>query len=156
MRLSGALRTVAVWEAAKGALVLLAGFGLLSLVHHDLQRIAERMVMHAHLNPAARYPRIFLHLADRLTDARAWLLAAGAAAYAAARFVEAYGLWLGRWWAEWFAALSGAIYIPFELLELYRRGSWTSAGFLLVNAAIVALMVYAVFDRRRREALRRE
>ena len=155
MRLSGALRTVAVWEAAKGALVLLVGFGVLSLVHRDLQRFAEQLVAHAHLNPAARYPRIFLDLADRLTDARAWLLAAGAAAYAAARFIEAYGLWFGRWWAEWFAALSGAIYIPFELLELYRRASLVSAGFLLVNAAIVAVMVYAVFDRHRREARRR-
>jgi hypothetical protein len=38
MRLSSALRAFALLAAAKGALVLLAGFGLLSLVHHDNER----------------------------------------------------------------------------------------------------------------------
>jgi uncharacterized membrane protein (DUF2068 family) len=79
MHLSRALRTVAVIEAAKGALILLVGFGLLSLVHHDVQRFAEHLISHSHMNPAARYPRIFLDAASQLTDARLWLMAAGAA-----------------------------------------------------------------------------
>ncbi|MGH8672328.1 MAG: DUF2127 domain-containing protein [Burkholderiales bacterium] len=53
MRLYSALCTVALLDAAKGALVLLAGVGLLSLLHHDVQRFAERLIFHAHLNPAA-------------------------------------------------------------------------------------------------------
>jgi hypothetical protein len=56
MRFAGAIRTVALVEAAKGALVLVAGLGLLSLVHHDAQRLAEVLVTHSHLNPASRYP----------------------------------------------------------------------------------------------------
>ena len=145
MRLSRALRTVALLEAAKGALVLLVGFGLLSLVHHDIQRFAERLVIHAHLNPAARYPRIFIEVANHLTDARLLLIAAGAATYSLVRFVEAYGLWYARRWAEWFAALSGGIYIPFEIFELYERVSWLSLGALLLNSTIVAFMLYCVF-----------
>ena len=145
MRLSRALRTVALFEAAKGTLVLLVGFGLLSLVHHDIQRFAERLVIHAHLNPAARYPRIFIEVANHLTDARLLLIAAGAATYSLVRFVEAYGLWYARRWAEWFAALSGGIYIPFEIFELYERVSWLSLGALLLNSTIVAFMLYCVF-----------
>ena len=38
------LRTVAALEAAKGVLVLVAGLGLLSLVHRDAQRAAETVV----------------------------------------------------------------------------------------------------------------
>jgi hypothetical protein len=41
------LRTVALIEASKGTLVLLVGFGLLSLAHHDAQRIAEQWVAHS-------------------------------------------------------------------------------------------------------------
>ena len=89
MRMSGALRTVALVEAAKGSLVLLAGFGLLSLIHHDIQRFAERLVVHSHLNPASGYPRIFLDLAKQLTDGRLLLLALGAVTYALVRFIEA-------------------------------------------------------------------
>lgn len=145
LRLSGGLRLVALLEAAKGLLVLSAGFGLLSLVHRDVQSFAEHLVMHSHLNPAARYPRIFIDAAARLSDSRLLLLAAGASAYAAVRFVEAYGLWFARRWAEWFAAIGGAIYIPFELLELAKRVTWIGLALVLVNAAVVAFMLYCVF-----------
>ena len=40
MRLASTVRAVALFEAAKGALVLLAGLGALSLIHHDAQRLA--------------------------------------------------------------------------------------------------------------------
>jgi uncharacterized membrane protein (DUF2068 family) len=145
MRFSNALRTVALIEATKGALVLLAGFGLLSLIHHDVQRFAERLIAHFHLNPAAHYPRIFVQVATQLTDARLLLIAAGASVYSLVRFIEAYGLWYGRRWAEWFAALSGGIYIPFELFELYQRVTWLHVATLALNAMIVAIMLYGVF-----------
>ncbi len=151
MRLSSALRSVALLEAAKGVLVLLVGFGLLSLIHHDVQRFAEHLIAHAHLNPAARYPRIFMDLANQLTDGRLLLIAAGAAIYSIVRFVEAYGLWYARRWAEWFAALSGGIYVPFELLELYAHVSWLSVGALVLNSTIVAFMLYCVLGVRSAE-----
>jgi uncharacterized membrane protein (DUF2068 family) len=145
MRLSDGLRTVALLEAAKGALVLLVGLGLLSLVHHDVQRFGERLISHLHLNPAAYYPRLFLDLAGQLTDARLWLMAAAAAGYSLMRFFEAYGLWHERRWAQWFAALSGGVYVPFELFELYKGVSWLSIGALVLNVAIVAFMLYNIY-----------
>ncbi len=149
MSLSNAVRGVALLEATKGSLVILAGFGLLSMIHHDVQRVAERLVAHAHLDPAAHYPRIFVDMASQLTDGRLLLLAAGAAVYASARLIEAYGLWFERRWAEWLAALSGAVYVPFELVELWDRTTWLSLGLLLINAAVVGVMVYSVFQARR-------
>jgi uncharacterized membrane protein (DUF2068 family) len=145
MRLSGALRTIALLEAAKGALVLLVGFGLLSLVHHDVQRAAEHLIAHTHLNPASRYPHIFIDVANQLTDTRLLLIAAGGGVYSLGRFIEAYGLWYGKRWAQWFAAVSGAIYVPFELFELYERVNWLSLGALTLNLAIVAFMLYHLF-----------
>lgn len=144
LRLTGAIRAIAALEAAKGALVLLVGFGLFSLIHHDVQHFAERMVAHAHLNPAARVPRVFLELAGRLTDARLMLLAAGALAYACFRFVEAYGLWYERRWAEWFAVLSAGFYLPFEIAALFKRVSPIGVGALLLNVAIMAFMAYSL------------
>ena len=145
MKLSGALRTVAVFEAAKGALVLLVGFNLLSLVHHDVQQAAEHLLARTHLNPASRYPHIFIDVANQLTSTRLLLIAAGAGVYSLARFIEAYGLWRARRWAQWFAAASGAIYVPFELFELYERVTWLSLGALTLNLAIVAFMLYHLF-----------
>jgi len=102
------LRVVPGIEATKGLLILLAGFGVLELIHHGVQHVAEELVRHSHLNPASRYPRIFVHAASEVTDARLWLLAAAAALYASPRLVEAYGLWRRRRWAKWFGVLTGA------------------------------------------------
>ena len=144
MPLLNTVRAVALFEAAKGTLVLLTGFGALSLIHHDAQRIAEQLVGHLHLNPAKHYPRIFIDTAANLTDVRLWRLATLAAMYGLIRFVEAYGLWLGRRWAEWFAAVSGGIYIPFEIYELLQRVTWLAIGALVVNVLIVGLMIHTL------------
>jgi uncharacterized membrane protein (DUF2068 family) len=134
------LRTVALFEAAKGLVVLAAGFGLLALVHRDAQAVAERFVEHLHLNPAKHYPRIFVDAASRLTDGRLWTLAWLAASYSTLRMIEAYGLWRARRWAEWFAAVSGGIYLPVEVFELTRGLSWVKAVTLILNLVIVAYM----------------
>lgn len=146
MRDINTVRAVALFEAAKGVLVLAAGFGSLALVHRDVQHLAEQLVGHLHLNPAKHYPRIFVDAAADLTEARLWTLAALAMAYAAVRFVEAYGLWRAQRWAEWFAALSAGIYIPFEIYELYAGVAWLSLGVLLINLLVVGVMLRALFS----------
>jgi uncharacterized membrane protein (DUF2068 family) len=138
------MRAVAIVEGAKAALVLLAGFGLLSLIHRDVQDLAERLVRHSHLDPASKYPRIFLDAADRVTDKQLWFFAAMAALYALIRAVEAYGLWNERRWAEWFALASGGLYIPVEIYEMWHRFTWFKSGVFLTNVVIVAYMAYAL------------
>jgi uncharacterized membrane protein (DUF2068 family) len=146
------VRAVAFFEALKGTLVVVAGFGLLSLVHRDLEDLAERLVRHSHLNPASHYPRVFIEAAANTTDARLRTLAAMAFAYSTVRFVEAYGLWKMRAWAEWFAIISGCIYLPVELYELIERATLIRAGVLAVNALIVAYLLYVRLSRTGRAA----
>ena len=142
------IEIVALFEAAKGVIVLLAATGLLSLVHRNVYAIAVTLVEHTHLNPASKYPRIFLEAASHLQDTRLLLLAIGAAAYATIRLVEAYGLFRERQWAEVLAAVSGAIYVPFELLALLHSPTWHGLAILLVNLLVVAVMVRALASRR--------
>ena len=63
------------------------------------------------------------------------------------RLTAAYGLWRGRAWADWLAAASGGIYLPFEVAELLRRPGWITAALLLANAAIVVLMLQSLRQR---------
>jgi uncharacterized membrane protein (DUF2068 family) len=138
-----------VVEAAKGALVLAAGLELFTLVHRDVQAIAERIVEHFHFNPASRYPRILLDAAGALTDERLVALAMGAIAYSTVRFIEAYGLWMQRRWAEWLAVVAGGLYIPIEIYEIARRVTWIRSGLLAVNAAIVVYLALVLWQTRR-------
>jgi uncharacterized membrane protein (DUF2068 family) len=144
------LRVVAVFEAAKGLIVLLAGFGLLRYVHRGLHLAAEQLVRHFHLNPASRYPRIFLDLAENVTDAQLWLLAFFALFYAVARLVEAYGLWQQLRWAEWFGLLAGGIYVPIEVFEIAHGVTWPRVTLLIVNAGIVGYMSLILYESRQR------
>ena len=151
---SAAIRIVALFEALKGAVVLAAASGLLSLVHKDVHAAAVTLIEHLHLNPASRYPTIFLDAASNVHDSRLLLLAAGAGVYAVVRLVEAYGLAREKAWAEVLAAASGAIYVPFELAGLHAHRTWHGALLLAVNLGIVALMVAALLRRRGAAAAR--
>src|SRR4029079_9954628 len=97
----GGVRTVALFEAAKGLLVVGVGLGLATLAGKDVQQVAEELVTHLHLDPARHYPRIFLQAAGRVSDRQLLALASLALLYAVLRLVEAYGLWRQRRWAEW-------------------------------------------------------
>ena len=139
------LKTIAVFEAAKGAIVLIAAAGLISLVHKDAQAAAEEIVRQFHLNPASRYPHIFLDAAASLSSGKLWLLAGGAFLYAAIRFAEAYGLWHERAWAEWLGAISGSIYVPIEVYELTRGIGVVKVSLLILNLGIVAFLGRAIY-----------
>jgi uncharacterized membrane protein (DUF2068 family) len=147
-----ALRPIALFEAFKGAVVLIAGFGLLSFLGRDNEEFAELIIRHLQLNPAKHYPQIFITAMSRLNDAHLLALAGFAALYAMVRFAEAYGLWYERRWAEWLAALSGGVYVPIEIYELLHRPTWLKVAALIVNLMVVAYMVWLLTETRRRRA----
>jgi uncharacterized membrane protein (DUF2068 family) len=101
------------------------------------------------LNPAHHYPRIFLDAAAHITDTQLWLLAFSALLYVVVRFIEAFGLWHRKLWAQWFGVLSGGIYIPVELFEVVHRLSWARLTVLSANLAIVAYLGYSLTIRGR-------
>ena len=144
------IRVAAVFEAAKGILVLFAGAGLLMLIHKDIHSVAEQFVRHLHLNPAKHYPRIFLDAVNHLTDLQLWALALSALCYSVVRFAEAYGLWFHRQWAEWFGFLTGCIYIPLELYEMLHGVTWIKLTILIVNLVVVILLGNALYQSRQK------
>ena len=142
------LDVVATIEAAKGTIVLLAGFGALGLLHRDLHALAGEVVAHLHLNPAKHHPRIFIDLLSSLTDRKLWFLAGMAFLYAMVRFVEAYGLWRGRAWAEWLALAGAGIYVPLEIYEVGVRVSVIHVAALAINLLVVFLMGWVLLQKR--------
>lgn len=130
-------RIVAIFEAAKGAIIFLAGLGLLTIVHKNVQIIAEEIISQLHLNPAKHYPRIFIDLASHIGDTQLRMLALLAIIYASLRLLEAYGLWCSIGWAQWLAVVSGGIYVPLEIYELLLKYSWIKLATFIVNVGIV-------------------
>jgi len=137
------LKVVAVFEAVKSIAILVVGFGLLSLINHDVSKTAESLIRHLHLNPASKYPHIFIEAASHVTNAQLWTIAALAFVDAIVRLVVAYGLWYDRTWAKWLGAVIAGIYIPLEIYEIGLHITALKMATFLTNVAIV---VYLSFD----------
>lgn len=144
-----ALRAIATFELAKGLVVLLAAVGVLSLVHRDAWDVAGSLLHFLHIGRHHHYVDVFLKLADGVTDEKLWLVAVGCVAYSIVRFVETYGLWHARAWAEWFAFAAGSVYLPFEVYELIRKVTAIRLAILLLNLAIVLYMLYLRYQEAR-------
>ena len=91
-----------------------------------------------------------------LLDEAAWLQSADlrqvvmlACGYSLIRFVEGYGLWRDRTWAEWLASCSGAIYLPVETSHMLKHPSWINAMVLAFNVVVVVYMVIRLWQRRK-------
>jgi uncharacterized membrane protein (DUF2068 family) len=148
-----ALKSIALFEAFKGIVIILAGFGCLAVINRDLQAIGEHVVSILHMSPDQHYPAIFLATLEHLGRKDLLWLSAGAAVYSTLKFIEGYGLWHARVWAEWLAIISGGIYIPFEFYELYKQLTWIRLALTGFN---VALVVYLLWLRKIKVAARAE
>lgn len=135
-----ALRTVAFLEFFKGLLVLAAALGIAFFV--DAKDVAAWFLQSLHISPDRHFAQLLLRMAGRVSDAKVWVVVTVACAYSGLRFVEAYGLWRARAWAEWVALVSGTLYLPFEVRLLVHRVSFLHASFLAVNLAVIAFMFY--------------
>lgn len=136
----GGLRAVALFEAGKGVLVFSLALLLSTFVSRDLPGIFAEIKLRWHVDPSTHISGLAKMLLHDLTGARLHFLIMLAAIYALMRFIEAYGLWFARRWAEWFALVSGGVYLPIELYELARGFSWLKMGVLAINLIIVGYM----------------
>jgi uncharacterized membrane protein (DUF2068 family) len=142
------LRTVATVEFVKGMIVVLGGLGLFSMRHKDIWGVAESFLEFFHVNPYHHYVGVFIDLISRISDVHLWKIAVVAGVYVTIRFIEAYGLWFARPWAEWLAFASGTIYVPFELADLIHRPTWFRLSILVINLVIVLYMLYLRMEAR--------
>ena len=127
------LKAIAGFEAAKGVVVVLLGIGV-----YGLRPVAHHLGI-VHSKP---YSGVFIEIFNSLGDQDIRYLAVLAFVYSLLRFIEAYGLWKERSWAEWFAIFSGALYLPFEVLKLMEGFAWWKITITAVNVAVVAYLIY--------------
>jgi len=143
------LHAIAVFEAVKGFAALAGIVGFIDLMHHDVRHLAIDLIGRFGQNPESHYGSIVLHYADLLPNADLRALTVLAACYILLRLSEAYGLWYDRAWGEWLGALSGALYIPFEVSHLLHRLSLISAAVLIGNGIVVAFLAFQLWRRRK-------
>ncbi|MEK6793867.1 MAG: DUF2127 domain-containing protein [Spirochaetota bacterium] len=138
------LRAIAVFEATKGLLVIIAGTGLFRLAGGDVQGSIHELLSAFHLNPARHHPNIFLDALTHLNRANLRAIAASALIYAVLKLIEAYGLWRERMWAQWLAAASVSLFIPIEIYELSEHVTMARLVIFAANVTLAVFLLYRI------------
>ena len=139
------LHAIALFEAAKGTLALLAATGMEWLGPAPLQRALDALLSLLHLDPAQGAAA---KLAHALNPNAVHLAAAVAVVYGAVRLVEAGGLWRAKAWACWLG-LSAALYLPFDIYAFALHRHWLEAAAVAINLAVVWVLARDLAKRRR-------
>ncbi len=134
------LRAIATLEALKGIAVVLLAIALV-FIHKRVEDYMEALLFHLHIDAERRIGHALMNAAYKVSEARLVTILLAAASYATVRLIEAWGLWHRRVWAEWFALLSGALYLPWEILGIIERATWERISVLVVNLVIVLYML---------------
>ncbi|HEY5850239.1 MAG TPA: DUF2127 domain-containing protein [Lysobacter sp.] len=139
------LHVIAIFEAAKGLLALLAASGLELLGPAPLLRWLHELITRFQLDPNEGA----LAWLNRVINPDGVHLAAAVVfAYGLLRMLEAWGLWRAKAWASWLGCISAAIYLPLDLYAVYHHPGWTSWAVLAVNLIVVAVLARDLVKRR--------
>lgn len=143
------LRTVALFEALKGVVALIGASVFIRMIRHDVDfgDAAEHILFRFHINPSHhRWSQQVMHAADRISEANIAMILGLAIGYATLRFIEGYGLWKARAWAEWLAIISGCLYLPVEVYEVIRHPNELHWIILAINILVVLYIGFVRWD----------
>lgn len=140
------LHAIAIFEAAKGLLALLAASGLEILGPAPLKRWLHELTSHFQLDP---HHGAMDWLSNAVNPDSVHLAASIGLIYALLRFVEAWGLWRVRTWASWLGCISAAVYLPLDLKLLIQHPGRLSVTVLAVNLLVVWVLARDLLKRRR-------
>ncbi|TWI00917.1 uncharacterized membrane protein (DUF2068 family) [Luteimonas cucumeris] len=140
------LHAVAVVEAVKGTLAILAATGLEILGPAPLQHAIELLIARFQLGPAHG---AMAWLASAINPGSLHLAAAAVLFYGIVHLVEAWGLWRAKAWASWLGCLTAAAYLPFDVYALFRHRGWLSLVIVAINLLVVWVLARDLLKRRR-------
>ena len=138
------LHAIAVLEGVNGVLALLVAASVILLTGEDLHTIVQQDVNLGPLSFSIHHIRTVLLFVEKLMQNNLILVVVIALMYASFRFVMAFGLWHRLRWTEWFAFISGSLYIPFEIYALYHQLNVINVSILLFNLAIVSYLYWVL------------
>jgi uncharacterized membrane protein (DUF2068 family) len=150
------LLLIGALKLLKALALFIVGVGLLSLLHRDAADVVRhwigffRLDVHAHLleRLLAKIAGINHHTMRRL--------GVGTLLYATVFAVEGVGLLLQKTWAEYMTAGVTISFLPIEVYELIVHPSAMKALVTLLNVAVVIYLVFEIRRRRTNQHLRAE
>lgn len=140
------LHVIALLEASKAMLALLAATGLEILGPQPLRDGVNALIRRFSLDPDhGTLPSLL----NTISPDAVHLAAAAMIGYGLLHLVEAWGLWKAKAWASWLGCLTASIYLPFDIYAIVRHPGWASWTVLAINLIVVYVLARDLRKRRR-------
>ena len=140
------LHIIALVEAVKGALALLAASGLEIIGPAPLQRWVHELIVRFQLDP---HHGAIAWLLGAISPGGVHLAALVAALYGVMHVLEGWGLWRAKAWASWMGCITVSLYLPFDVFALFKHPGWLSLVVVAINVAVLWVLARDLFKRRR-------
>lgn len=140
------LHVIAMVEAIKGVLALLAATGLEVFGPEPLRHAVDTLINRFHLDPEhGALPTLL----NAITPDAVHIAAVAVSFYGVIHLVEAWGLWRAKVWASWLGCIIAAAYLPFDLYAIWHHPGLASLTVLAINLIIVVALVRDIVKRHR-------
>lgn len=139
------LHVIAIVEAIKGALAVVAASGLALIGPAPLQHWVHLLIARFQLDTQHG---AMAWLAKAISPHSVHFAAAGVLFYGILHLVEAWGLWRAKAWASLVGCLAAAAYLPFDIYALFRHRGWLSLAVVVINLLVVWVLGRDLFKRR--------
>ncbi len=136
-------------KCVKGLLLLLAAAGALHLMHHDAAGVLRHWIEMINVDPDNRHLSHLIEKVGGLEPRKFLLMTVGTFLYSGLFLTEGTGLLFQQHWAEYFAVIITGSFLPMEIYEAARHLSAVKIVVIILNAAIVAYLVWKLKHERR-------
>ncbi len=147
------LMLIAAFKLSQALLFVAIGVGALRLLHKDLGDMLLDLAHHLHFNPESRFVDFILDRASIVDDRMLRRFSVALFSYAALGTVEGIGLYLEKAWAEYLTLGITASFLPWEILEVFRRVTLMRSGLLVVNLLVFFYLLKVLVERGRQSKI---
>jgi len=150
------LRTIAILKFIEAAAVVAAGLAALQLLDPATLAAIAKWTQARPGHAEQHFAQRALDHLSGITPRELKQLGAGAFAFAGIFLAEAIGLWMERPWAEWLAVVATSLFIPLEVLELFKHVTVPKLIALVLNVLVVGYLIIRIRNDKRARRLESE
>jgi uncharacterized membrane protein (DUF2068 family) len=137
----GALRTIIALKALGGVLFLLIGLGVFTLVNSDIAVLAGELADSLGVDSDNHYLLRLLEWLIGISPKQVIAVGFVTLLYSTLLLTMAWGLHVGRVWADWLTIGATGLFIPIELYEVVWSLRLTYGVVLAINIFIVWYLI---------------
>ena len=145
------LLLIASYKTLQAILFALIGLGARHMLHKDVGDELALLVDHLRFNPESRLVNFLIDKASLVSDPLLTRIGILAFAYSGISYVEGIGLYFERVWAEYLTLIITVSFLPWEILEIFRRQTWFRFSLLAVNLLVFWYLLQLLISRSRQK-----